>query len=148
MYKFEKITKDDCAVFSSWMEHKIVRDWIAVDDWGKYFEIVSTEPDYFLIKALFDDKIIAEIALEIIEEVGHIAIMLNPNEQSKGHGKKILKLFCEKAVGIIGREFKYIEAGIFPDNIASKRCFEGAGFKFSKDGDDGEMIYIYDIENN
>jgi len=148
MYIFKEITKEDCEIFGSWLKHEDINKWIGIDDWDKYFDFVNSEPDYFLIKALLDNKIIGEIALEIIDEIGYIAMMINPDEQSKGHGRKILVLFLQQINQIIDRNIKYIESGIFSDNIASKKCFESAGFKFAKNGDDGEMLYIYDIENN
>ena len=148
MYIFEEIRKDDCGLFNSWLKHEKINEWIGIDDYFDYFEAINPNPDYFLIKASFDNKIIGEIGLEIIDEVGYIALMINPGEQSKGHGRKILELFMCRLNQIIGRKIKHVEAGIFPDNAASKRCFESAGFRFVKNGGDGEMLYVYDIENS
>ena len=145
MYIFEKVVKEDGDIFASWLKHESVDDWIGIDDWYRYFEYVSSTPDYFLIKVLVENKIIGVICLEIIDETGYISYIINPEEQHKGHGKRTLNLFLEQINKFINRKFKYICAGIFPDNIASKRCFESCGFKFSKNGDDGEMIYIYSL---
>ena len=149
MYKFERITEADGAVFDAWLKDGRVGDWIGIDDWFDFFGIVGDSPEHFLIKISLGGKIIGEIELEIDDEDGnlaYIAMMVAPDEQCKGHGKRILSEFLRDVRGITGRDIKYIEAGIMPDNIASRRCFEGCGFKFTEQGHGGELLYVY--ENN
>jgi len=146
MYIFQKITKDDGDIFASWLEHENINKWLGgIDDWAKFFEYVNSEPDYFLIKALLDNKIIMEIGLEIIDGAGHIGIMVNPDEQNKGHGKKILSLFLQQINQIIKRNIKYIYAYVDPNNIASRRCFAGCGFEYTGLDDDYMEEYIYKL---
>lgn len=148
MYIFEKITKEDGDIFASWLDDKRINKWVSgIDNWYKYFEWADSEPNQFLIKVLFEDKIIGEISLEIIDETGYISYMINPDEQSKGHGKKILNLFLSQISLIINKKIKHIEAGVSPDNIASKSCFESCGFEFKEIDEDGFIDYIYNLEN-
>ena len=144
---FEEIKKEDGDILASWLEQESINKWMGgIKDWHKYFDAVKS-PDYFLFKVSLDGKIIGEIGLEIIDEVGYVSFMINPDEHNKGHGKKILKLFLENISRLIGKKIKYIEAGIDADNIASKRCFESCGFELKEIDEDGFMDYIYNIEN-
>ncbi|MCL1859756.1 MAG: GNAT family N-acetyltransferase [Oscillospiraceae bacterium] len=146
MYIFEEIVKNDNDIFDSWLKRKNINKWLGgIDDWYKYFEYVNSTPDYFLIKALFDNKIIGAITLEIIEETGNISFMVNPDEQNKGHGRKILSLFLRQINQIIKRDIKCINAYIEPNNIASKRCFESCGFKYMGLDDEDMEEYIYNL---
>ena len=149
MYIFEEITKDDGGIFASWLEQESINKWLGgIEDWYKYFEYADSNQEYFLFKASLDDKIIAKIAIEIIDEIGYISYMINPGEHNKGHGKKILKLFLRDMNRLIDRKIKRIEAGIDADNAASRRCFESCGFKLKEIDEDGFMDYIYNIEDN
>jgi len=147
MYIFTEVTQEDGEIFDSWLKHENVKEWMSgIEDWFKYFEFANSEPDYFLIKFLFENKIIGVIMLEITGETGSIAIIINPDEQNKGHGKKILNLFLREINKIINRTVKSIYAGILPDNIASKRCFESCGFELKGIDEDGFMEYVYSIK--
>ena len=146
MYIFEETTKNDCFILDSWNKHENIKEWIGIEDWFEYLEYTNSNPDYFVINALYHNDIISSICMEIIEEIGYISIMVNPEEHSKGHGKKILSLFLQKMSQIVNRKIKYIQAGIDPENVVSKRCFESVGFEFDKNGEDGEMIYLYEIK--
>ena len=146
MYLFEEVAQEDNNIFDSWLKHENVNKEIAIDDWHKYFEYANSDPDYFLIKVLFENKIIGVIGLAIEEQTGYIMFIINPDEQNKGHGKKILNLFLQQINHIMKREIKYIYAGIFPNNIASRRCFESCGFEFTENSEDGDMQYIYNYK--
>ena len=144
MYILQEITRDDNNIFTSWLEYKNINEWMGgIEDWAKYFEYVNSEPDYFLVKAVLDNKIIGAIWLEIIDGIGYIGIMVNPDEQNKGHGTKILSLFLQQINKIIKRDIKQIHYDVDPKNIASRRCCEKCGFEFAEKDEDGFMNYIY-----
>ncbi|MCL2773885.1 MAG: GNAT family N-acetyltransferase [Oscillospiraceae bacterium] len=146
MYLFKEVVKEESSIFDSWLKHESVNKWLGgIDNWFDYFEFANANPDYFLIKVLLENNIVGVIMLEITGETGYISLTINPVEQHKGHGKRILSLFLQQIHKIIKRDIKYIESGIFPDNIVSRRCFESCGFKFTENGEDGEMIYIYNL---
>ena len=147
MYIFKKITKDDNDIFDSWLKHKSINKWLGgIEDWVKYFDFVDSNSDYFLIKFLFENKIIGVIGLEFGEQTENIIlIMVNPEEQNKGHGKKILSLFLRQINKIIKRDIKCIHAYVDPNNIASRRCFKSCGFEYMGLDDDDMEEYICNL---
>jgi RimJ/RimL family protein N-acetyltransferase len=84
---------------------------------------------------------------EVIEKTGHIALIINPEHQNKGHGKKILKKFIDEVNTIINIPINKIHAGIELHNTSSIRCFEACGFLSGGINEDGEIEYIINIKD-
>jgi len=145
MYVYEEVIREDGEIFDLWLKHENVKKWIRIDDWFQYFDFVKSQPNYYLIKFIFENKIIGVIGLEIVKETGNITIIVDPEEQNKGHGKRILSLFLKKIKKIIKKKIKNVYSGVYTDNIASKRCCESCGFKLTGIDEDGFMEYIYDL---
>ena len=73
-------------------------------------------------------------------------VVIAPEKRGQGKGSKLLKEFLENAE-ITGCAIHKSEAVIYPDNIASQKTFENAGFKYShnhEDQDGESMLYVYD----
>ena len=72
-------------------------------------------------------------------------VLVAPDKRGQGKGSTILKelLNGEK---IVGFPIHFCEAIIYPDNIASKKAFEKAGFLYCsnhKDENGDSMYYVY-----
>lgn len=57
-------------------------------------------------------------------------IIVSPAMRGQGVGNSVLRELLEKGEDIIGQKIEKAMAVIFPNNTASQRCFEKAGFKF------------------
>ena len=74
--------------------------------------------------------------------------IVSPSYRGKGCGSNILRelLFCSKE--IIGQEISVAEAVIYPNNIASQKAFQKAGFVYTNAHPDGDAWYYRFIKND
>ena len=68
-------------------------------------------------------------------------IIVSPAMRGHGVGGAVLCEFLDNGEYIIGQKTKKVMAVIFPNNIASQRCFEKAGFKYVSSHPDGDAWY-------
>jgi RimJ/RimL family protein N-acetyltransferase len=75
----------------------------------------------------------------IVGPAGSIVVVVAPEVRGRGVGQQMLRaLLAEPAV----REVRLFGAGIEADNVASRRCFEHAGFEaYDREPDWEGMIY-------
>ena len=67
-----------------------------------------------------------------------------PSLRGKGYGSSALRELLAKGQDIIGQPISSASAIIYPNNVASQRAFEKAGFKFDHAHPDGDAwIYTY-----
>lgn len=139
-FKFVKTDFSDIKKVSEWHKNESVRKWICIDNWAEYFEAVKNAPGYYLYSVYQDDTMLAHIAGESIDGWLAMDIIVDPMKHGQGFGTAILLDMFARTPDLFGNIHGYI-ANIYPNNIASKKCFEKAGFHYEKDGDDGEMVY-------
>lgn len=90
----------------------------------KYFDYVQSEPDYFAWMALEGANSVGAVFMQIEPgEPQGFVVLVKPELRSQGYGRSIIRQLMAQAQGI--GEWK---VGIEPDNIASRRCHEAAGF--------------------
>ncbi len=73
-------------------------------------------------------------------------IVVAPEKRGQGIGTKLLKELLESSE-ILGASIHKSEAVIYPDNIASQKAFENAGFQHFRTHEDENgksMYYIYE----
>ena len=68
-------------------------------------------------------------------------IIVSPTMRGHGVGSAVLNELLYNGEDIIGQKIEKSMAVIFPDNIASQKCFEKAGFKFHSAHPDGDAWY-------
>ena len=76
-------------------------------------------------------------------------VLIAPEKRGQGKGSKLLREFlsCKE---IIGFSIQTCEAVIYPDNIASQKAFEHAGFTYhhrQKDENGDSMRYVYECKS-
>lgn len=87
---------------------------------------VSCMPDRFACGIYIDDKLIGIINDTGIENSNvEIGYAIHPNHQNKGYATEALKVVIEK---LFSQGYHAVSAGIFEDNIASRRVLEKCGF--------------------
>ena len=72
-------------------------------------------------------------------------VLVKPEKRGQGKGSELLKELLNHKE-IIGFQIHKSEAVIYPNNTASQKAFEKAGFKYHhshKDADGNSMIYVY-----
>ena len=139
-FQFVKTSLTDIQTVAQWHKKEAVRKWIYVDDWTAYYKAVKDSPGYYLYAVYQDGSMLAHIAGEAIDGWLAMDIIVDPLKHEKGFGTAILLDMFAHTFELFGNIRGYI-ANIYPRNIASKKCFEKAGFRYEKDGEDGEMVY-------
>jgi len=81
------------------------------------------------------------IILETIEAVtGSIAFVTNPALRGRGLGRAMIAAMLARAEL---RDVELFEAGVEPQNTASRRCLEAAGFELASERPDFEGMLYY-----
>jgi len=89
---------------------------------------------------------LALVSYGIYEGVVTVAeIIVAPFYRRKGKGTELIKELLEICKATFGDAVKQFRAVIFPNNVASQRAFEKAGFHFESAHVDGDAwYYVYD----
>ena len=136
----------------AWLDEGAVKNTGLDDGFRDFYEYWANEDGFvvgenFWCKVAFENgEPFAVIAFCRHEQKTNIMeVVIVPEKRSQGKGSKLLKEFLENAE-ITGCAIHKSEAVIYPDNIASQKAFENAGFKYShnhEDQDGESMLYVY-----
>ena len=140
------------SYIEKWLDESTVRSTGLDDGFRDFYEYWVNE-DGFVVGENFwckvvceNDKPVAVIALcQHGQKTLIMEIVVDPEMRGHGIGTKLLK---ELLAGeeIIGFAIHKSEAVIFPDNKASQKAFENAGFHYHHTHEDGRsMSYLYEI---
>lgn len=98
------------------------------------------------IKVIFEGEIpIAVLVFGIYDGILTVAeIIVAPEYRGKGKGTEIIRGLLQLINKSITETVNQINAVIFPNNIASQKVFEKAGFRFDHAHEDGDAwYYVY-----
>ena len=111
------------AMFSS---EKFI-DW---SDHERWFQDVLADESRLIYVGIQNDKKIGMCRFDIRNDTAEVSINLDPNLRGEGRGKDLLRLCCESFT----RSWAEVElrAKIKKKNLASYKCFFGAGFTVRK----------------
>jgi len=147
-------TEEYDELIGSWLDTEAVK-YTGIDEGWKDYR------DYYIneVSMQVGGKAYVKIAFDGVTPFGVIAIccseeqhwvseyIISPFMRRKGYGTKALRdiLLCGK--GIIGEDVVTAMAVIFPNNVASQKCFEKAGFAYESAHPDGDAwYYLYSKE--
>jgi len=139
------------AYVEAWLDESAVRFTGLEDGFRDFYEYWAQE-DGYLVGENFWTKVVCEqdgpfavIAFGLHEEkIIMMEIMVAPEKRGQGRGTKVLKELLENGE-ILGFAVRKSEAVIFPDNTASRKAFEKAGFSWHHTYEDGSaMLYVYE----
>ena len=84
----------------------------------------------------------AVVALSLCEGSLHVMeLLVSPELRGKGLGTTLLRELFSEGETIIGHRIEKATAFIFPNNPASQKAFEKAGFVLDHANDDGDVLY-------
>ena len=131
-----------------WLDGEAVRMTGLDDGWKNFFEYWKNEDnitlnDNYWCKVVFDgDTPFGIVALSVWDESFNIMeLLVDPKLRGQGRGSALLKELIEKGDKIIGKSINNAEAVIYPNNPASQKAFENAGFTFDHTSDEGDALY-------
>ena len=135
-----------------WLDESAVKSTGLDEGFRAFYEYWASEGglvvgENYWCKVVFQDTIpFAVIAFcKHVCKILIMEIVVQPEKRGQGKGSKILRelLESEEIIGTINIS----EAVIYPDNIASQKAFENAGFKLFltlEDQDGVSLHYIYE----
>ena len=133
---------------NSWLDEDAMRFTGCDEGFDEYYQYWKNDPqtklgENFWVKIIAADTFpVGIIAVGLWDDVFTISeFIIRPNKRGKGIGSSALKELLDKSKSIIGLNIKDANAVIFPNNIASQKVFEKAGFVFHYEHPDGDAWY-------
>lgn len=135
----------------SWLDESAVKSTGLDEGFRGFYEYWASE-DGFVVGENYWCKVVFEndTPLAVIAFCHHehtilvMEIVVEPQRRGQGIGTKLLKELLGRK-DIIGFVIQKSEAVIFPNNIASQRAFENAGYQYHHTYEDGTaMYYVYE----
>lgn len=142
MFCFKRSTIADMLLFQKWSEAPSVCRWLPIGDWLAYYHAVVDQDNYFLYSVYHNDVLTAFVAAEIEDATAFLCLVVAPDQQGIGVGTALLQQIIMQHRLLFG-DISALGAGIFPENIASIKCFVKANFQRTSLGNDGEIMYIH-----
>lgn len=112
---------------------------VSPDDHHRWLTMKLNDPACALFIVLADSAPIGQVRLDRLDdELAEVSIGLAPEARGRGVGREALRLVAEDARSRLG--VTTLSALVKPDNVASLRSFEAAGFsEFRRDEDVVEL---------
>lgn len=159
MHKMNYVWRDynpnTMGYIENWLDKGAVKSTGLDEGFRSFYEYWAKEDGFivgenFWCKVVFEsDKPFAVIAFcHHDQKTSIMEILVQPEKRDQGCGSKLLKELLQKEE-IIGFAIDRCEAVIFPDNTASQKAFENAGFQCQYTYEDGSALYyVYERDCN
>ena len=155
-YQWYDYTSADAPIAESFLDSAARRFTGCDEGWEDYCTYWLGEPEThpgenFWVKLIrLEGEPIAVMALFLGDGVLLVSeYILSPAMRGQGHGSAILRELLSHGEEILGYEIPRARAVIFPENRASIRSFERAGFGFESAHPDGDaLFYIYERDES
>lgn len=133
MEYLRKAKKQDIDLLFHWVNEDSVRKSafstakITYDEHKKWFENILIRDDVKQYIYMCDDEPIGQVRITIDGEMAEIDYSICVEKRCKGYGKIMLQLLYEQVKKDLP-EIKTLIAKVKPDNLASRKVFEGVGY--------------------
>lgn len=137
--ELRKVTMDDAGLILDWRNDETTRKnsfssgQIDLKDHLKWLEKKLSDPECHMYILEDENRPVGNIRLDILDDgdVAEISYMVSPDQRGHGYGKKIL-LMADDIVKPLG--VKVLTGLVKEENIASRKCFEAAGYAATMGG--------------
>lgn len=153
-YEWKDYTPENTSFVEDWLDDEAVNETGLDDGWRDFYEYWLNDKNTLLnknfwCKVVFENSVpFAAVALGFHDDrIIVMELVVNPEERGKGKGTALLKELLACGDAIISKKITNAEAVIYPSNIASKKAFENAGFKFDYAHEDGDALYYNYIQD-
>ena len=131
------------SYIENWLDETAVNSTGLDEGFRAFYEYWAKEED-FVVGENFWCKVVCrqEDPLAVIafcryeDNTDIMEILMKPEKRGQGIGTELLKAFLESFA------VQKSAAVIFPDNIASQKAFENAGFRYHHSHEDGTAMYF------
>jgi RimJ/RimL family protein N-acetyltransferase len=116
----------DIPMLQDWYAGSDLSNELDGDDLPHQFANMQSDPSYWAWIACVEDEPVGFVWFEIVEDgIGNESLGIHPNLRNRGYGSAMLRSLAATPEA---RRAVVIVANIYPENVASIRCHEKAGF--------------------
>jgi RimJ/RimL family protein N-acetyltransferase len=124
--EFRLIDEEGLSEYESWFTDAELRRRIERPT-ALWFDYVRQTPGCFGWLIYEDGIVVGQVQLDsYADQTATLGLVVKPQLRGQGYGKRILRALLEREEVA---QLLRLEATIEPDNTASLRCFESAGFR-------------------
>ena len=151
VYKCMDYSEEYALLVKSWLDDEAVKNTGLDQGWDAYYEYCEKD-----LSPLVNGEVYVKIACEDNDPFGVFClcnvdgtysiseVFISPEKRGRGYGSEALRDMLLHSKEILGVEVTSAKTVIFPDNTASKKAFEKAGFVFDSIHPDGDAwYYVY-----
>ena len=148
MFFWKDYDPDTMPFVEEWLDDHAVRMTGMDDGFRAFHEYwindgeMTLGKDYWC-KIVYNGKTpFAVISLSLCEGSFHVMeLLIKPEMRGKGLGTALLRELLSDGETIISHRIEKATVVIFPNNPASQKAFEKAGFVFDRANEDGDALY-------
>ena len=145
-YNWKDYSVEYSEIINSWFDSEALSMTGIDEDFDSYVKAVTGDSANFPnteFKVIFEGDSPVAIAVYGVYDriVTVMEIVVSPNERGKGKGSEIIRELLQICNESFDETVKQFKAVIFPNNIASQKAFEKAGFRFESAHEDGDAWY-------
>jgi RimJ/RimL family protein N-acetyltransferase len=130
------MTQNDIPMLQEWYADSDLSDELDGDDLPHQFANMQSDPKYWAWIACVEDEPVGFVWFEIVEDgIGNESLGIRPDVRNRGYGSAMLRSLAATPEA---RRAVVIVAHIYPENVASIRCHEKAGFVCENEEPDDE----------
>ena len=151
VYKWMDYSEEYALLVKSWLDDEAVKNTGLDQGWDEYYEYCEKD-----LSPLVNGEVYVKIVCEDNDPFGVFClcnvdgtysiseVFISPEKRGRGYGSKALRDMLLHSKEILRVEVTSAKTVIFPDNTASKKAFEKAGFVFDSIHPDGDAwYYVY-----
>ncbi len=148
MFEWKDYSPDAMLFVEDWLDENAVRMTGMDEGFCSFYKYWVNDGEMTLGKNYWckvvcnEDVPFAIIAVSLYEGNFHfMELLVKPEMRGKGLGTALLRELLSEGETIVGHRIEKATAVIFPNNPASKKACEKAGFVFDHENDDGDVLY-------
>lgn len=135
------MTRADLGMLREWHRDPVLSGELGgIEDFDTWFAYAESQPAYRVWVAMEGREPVGYVMIEIEDGVGGESVAVRPDLRGNGYGAAILRALLDAPEASDARE---IVATVCPNNRASRRCHEKAGFVQDGDEPDDEGLLRY-----
>ena len=145
-YNWKDYSAEYSEIINSWFDSEALSMTGLDEDFDSYVNAVTEDSANFpntTFKVIFEgDSPVAVAVYGVYDRIVTVMeIVVATNERGKGKGSEIIRDLLQICNETFDETVKQFKAVVFPNNTASQKAFEKAGFYFESAHEDGDAWY-------
>ncbi len=152
-FKWEKYNNSHEELVNSWLDDTAVKFTGIDNGWNEFYSYWMQESEKndtcedfcFIVSECDVPFAVIYVAIQLCELTVSECVVA-PDKRGKGYGSSVIKELIDNCTALVEKSIVKANAVIYPNNIASQKAFEKAGFTFvSAHPDEDAWNYEYSV---